>query len=150
MPVLQEEITMLARLLNELHLPNPTQVTDIYKARRSRYKNVRIWSFTDLGTGRMQDLFMTDASFNIIKIDRIEIIIEDDFNKVMQNQEAQTAIIDGNRVDLETAEILEEDVEENETEVVEETEEFNEEEFREEEETHVEQCGVDLEALCKW
>lgn len=98
MPVDKEEITMLARLLHELNLPNPTQVTDIYKARRSRYKNVRIWSYTDLGTGRIKDLFMTDANFNIIKMDQIEIKIEDDFNQLI--------------VDTETGEILEEEVKE--------------------------------------
>ena len=39
----------------------PTHVIDIYKMRRGRYKNVRIWMNLHLGTGRRTDLFMTTA-----------------------------------------------------------------------------------------
>ena len=39
----------------------PTHVLDIYKMRRGRYKNVRIWTKLDLGNGNRQDLFITTA-----------------------------------------------------------------------------------------
>ena len=39
----------------------PTHVLDIYKNRRGRYKNVRIWTRLHLGTGERQDLFLTNA-----------------------------------------------------------------------------------------
>lgn len=39
----------------------PTHVIDIYKNRRGRYKNVRIWTRLHLGTGEREDLFMTTA-----------------------------------------------------------------------------------------
>lgn len=39
----------------------PTHIIDIYKMRRGRYKNVRIWTNLHLGTGRRKDLFMTTA-----------------------------------------------------------------------------------------
>lgn len=39
----------------------PTHVIDIYKMRRGRYKNVRIWARLDLGNGNRKDLFMTTA-----------------------------------------------------------------------------------------
>ena len=39
----------------------PTHVLDIYKNRRGRYKNVRIWTRLHLGTGARQDLFITTA-----------------------------------------------------------------------------------------
>lgn len=39
----------------------PTHIIDIYKMRRGRYKNVRIWVNLHLGTGRRIDLFMTTA-----------------------------------------------------------------------------------------
>ena len=39
----------------------PTHVIDIYKNRRGRYKNVRIWVRLHLGTGERKDLFMTTA-----------------------------------------------------------------------------------------
>ena len=39
----------------------PTHVIDIYKNRRGRYKNIRIWTRIHLGTGERKDLFMTTA-----------------------------------------------------------------------------------------
>ena len=42
----------------------PNIVTDIYKLRRGRFTNVRIWSYMDLGTLRKTDLFLTDGSYN--------------------------------------------------------------------------------------
>lgn len=39
----------------------PTHIIDIYKMRRGRYKNVRIWLNLHLGTGYRKDLFMTSA-----------------------------------------------------------------------------------------
>lgn len=39
----------------------PTHIIDIYKMRRGRYKNVRIWTYLHLGTGERQDLFITTA-----------------------------------------------------------------------------------------
>ena len=37
----------------------PTHIIDIYKMRRGRYKNIRIWINLHLGTGYRKDLFMT-------------------------------------------------------------------------------------------
>lgn len=45
----------------------PDQVTDIYKVRRGRYTNVKVWSYTDLGTCRKKDLFITDDRYNAIE-----------------------------------------------------------------------------------
>ena len=42
-------------------LKRPTHILDIYKMRRGRYKNVRIWVNLDLGTGYRKDLFITTA-----------------------------------------------------------------------------------------
>ena len=39
----------------------PTHIIDVYKMRRGRYKNVRIWIHLHLGTGFRRDLFMTTA-----------------------------------------------------------------------------------------
>ena len=39
----------------------PTHVLDIYKMRRGRFKNIRIWIKLNLGTGYRKDLFMTTA-----------------------------------------------------------------------------------------
>ena len=46
-------------LENELN--RPTHILDIYKMRRGRFKNIRIWSKIDLGNGYRKDLFITTA-----------------------------------------------------------------------------------------
>ncbi len=40
----------------------PTHILDIYKMRRGRYKNIRIWINLHLGTGYRKDLFITTAN----------------------------------------------------------------------------------------
>lgn len=54
-----------AGIIDETILNNPdkrpTHILDIYKMRRGRYKNVRIWTNLHLGTGRREDLFMTTS-----------------------------------------------------------------------------------------
>jgi len=39
----------------------PTHILDIYKNRRGKYKNIRIWVHLDLGTGERNDVFITDT-----------------------------------------------------------------------------------------
>lgn len=62
-----EELKIITTLCEREGFPIPTIVTDVYKARRSRYKNVKIWSRTDLGTCRSEDLFITDGYYNLIE-----------------------------------------------------------------------------------
>lgn len=44
----------------------PNIVVDVYKVRRGKYSNVKIWSEFDLGTCRKKDLFITDQFYNAI------------------------------------------------------------------------------------
>lgn len=66
MPITKDEYSSLEVLINKKGI-KPNQVTDIYKVRRGRYTNVRIWSEVDLGICRKKDLFVTDISFNEIE-----------------------------------------------------------------------------------
>jgi hypothetical protein len=50
----------------------PNQVLDIYKNRRGQFKDIRIWSSSDLGTCRREDIIVTDANYN--PIDNITLI----------------------------------------------------------------------------
>ena len=73
----------------------PTHVIDIYKMRRGRYKNVRIWLSLHLGTGYRQDLFMTTADNQPIngildlffKSARIDIIDDSIKNCVIKSKQ---------------------------------------------------------------
>jgi len=62
----QEELELITESI-EKKGEMPNQVLDLYKARRSRYSNVRIWSVVDLGTCRKRDLFITDARYNEVE-----------------------------------------------------------------------------------
>lgn len=89
--VTQEEINNLTRSasFNERYVPN--QVTDVYKVRRGRWVDVRIWSRMDLGTCRKEDLFITDANYH--PINDFSIIFhnnklynsEEEINKIINN-----------------------------------------------------------------
>ena len=64
--VLPEELNLLEGICQEIGV-YPNQVTDIYKMRRGRYVDVRIWSYADLGTLRSKDLFITDANLAVVQ-----------------------------------------------------------------------------------
>jgi hypothetical protein len=51
----------------------PNIVFHMYKNRRSRYGNVKIWSYIDLGTCRIKNLFVTDNNYNLIPVSTLEI-----------------------------------------------------------------------------
>lgn len=70
-----EEIHKLKTLSNI----RPNLVTDIYKMRRGKYTQVRIWSLVDLGTCRRTDLFATDQFFKRVDIGELkqEYVMED-------------------------------------------------------------------------
>ena len=64
--VSSEEQELLADLITRVgRVPN--QVLDVYKVRRGKYTNVRIWSDVDLGTCRKKDLFITNEKLQPIE-----------------------------------------------------------------------------------
>lgn len=77
MPVRADDLNMLDGLLKHMAMPAPTHVKDIYKLRRGRYKNVRIWCIMDLGTARVEDLFMTNANYEPIQATFYQAVFED-------------------------------------------------------------------------
>lgn len=56
----------------------PTHILDIYKMRRGRYKNIRIWTKLDLGNGYREDLFMTSADNQPIEFQPIRFQVMDE------------------------------------------------------------------------
>jgi hypothetical protein len=55
-----QELLTLDKLIREKGI-RPNQVSDIYKMRRGRFNDIRIWTEMDLGTCRIKDLFVTDV-----------------------------------------------------------------------------------------
>lgn len=77
--VTQEELELLKGVIEETGLV-PNRVLDIYKVRRGKYSNVRVWSETDLGTCRKKDLFVTNEKYQTIEDFRV-MSFEFDFEK---------------------------------------------------------------------
>ncbi len=61
----QEEINELSEFTKNFS-ETPNMVTDVYKNRRGRWTDVRIWSKVDLGRCLRKDLFMTDLGKHLM------------------------------------------------------------------------------------
>ena len=71
----------------------PTHVIDIYKVRSGRFKNVRLWTWYNLGNGDRRDLFITDADNNLMDFEPYELVasLEED-SITMTNQEVMNQL----------------------------------------------------------
>ena len=63
--VTSEELELLSGITDMIGIV-PNHVIDVYKVRRGRYVNVKIWIAADLGTCRRTDLFVTDEKYRTI------------------------------------------------------------------------------------
>lgn len=104
-PAQDRDITALTPMMREYGYPNPTHVMDIYKLRRGRYKNVRIWGILDLGTGRWVDLFVTDGNYRVIPINAPKIIfnttdmVDFDVKEEMENTTKANEVVIQSKVE---------------------------------------------------
>ncbi len=78
--VTPDELQLISKFVDNFGL-KPNIVTDVYKNRRGRWTNIRIWSYYDYGTCRKQDLFVTSATMK----EKLEDFIIMDF----KNQDEQ-------------------------------------------------------------
>jgi len=78
LPVTETDLKNLASLLTNSAVPTPDLVHHIYKNRRGRYKSVKLWCKQDLGTCRVNPLFLTDNSYKLIPLENFNIEVEDD------------------------------------------------------------------------
>lgn len=82
----KSEREIIAPLVEELGI-EPNHVMDIFKVRRGKYTNVRVWSKMDLGTCRKEDLFVTDQWFNLIEGFKIHSYIFEGSDLVTINEQ---------------------------------------------------------------
>lgn len=112
--VTQEEEELISDIPTNI-IPN--QVMDVYKVRRGRYTNVKIWSYADLGTCRKEDLFVTTAELDTVEgYKRVDFVFTDedeedlDFLSTLNNgkdilptqKKEEEKIIDLNNIKAET------------------------------------------------
>lgn len=75
---------IMAKLINK---PEPNLVRHIYKLRRGKLSKIRIWQYADLGTGRTQDLFVTNYNYELIPVKASEY---EAMEKVIQEESINT------------------------------------------------------------
>ena len=59
----------------------PTQVYDVYKVRRGKWTNLKIWSNVDLGNCRRSDVFVTDSNIKEIEVPIMEVNFDDNYGQ---------------------------------------------------------------------
>lgn len=74
----KEELDLIAPIIEEHFMPQPNIVFHIYKVRRGKHNNVKVFSHMDLGTCRMRNLFLTNQNCEIMSATETNIIIDDD------------------------------------------------------------------------
>ena len=147
MRITEKEKKLLARILKTGEMfgtPEPNISISLYKNRGGKYNNIKIWLLVDYSTMRVRDLFVTDYEYNIVKMPKTYIGINEDekmivttskeeLNRLIKAREEAISIIDDGSsnalddlVDKDAEEIPETDSEEVKnvinTEVIEEDE----------------------------
>lgn len=71
-----KEMEHAAALAAQHNTPVPNMILDVYKNRRGKWTNVRVWRNTDLGTCRSIDCFVTDIKGDILDVKQTMIKIQ--------------------------------------------------------------------------
>ena len=72
----QAEEELGGQLAFKLGVPTPNFITDIYKNRRGKWTNIRIWRYVDLGTCRVTDCFITTRKNELIDFSTMQIQVQ--------------------------------------------------------------------------
>ena len=79
LPVKDVDLASLENVLSKNpNFETPTIKLSIYKNRRGRYKSVILWCKADLGTCRIQPMFLTDFLYELQPIENIKVDIEEE------------------------------------------------------------------------
>lgn len=103
MPPTKAELKKIEPIIHKMiACPVPNMCTWIYKIRRGCITRVVIWSYYDLGTMRVKDLFVTTVNFDLIdmdftKIEHVEKIIEKNSIKIREVDKVETEQVNTSR-----------------------------------------------------
>lgn len=71
-----DDLASLQPILDSNVFDKPTIKMSVYKNRRGRYKGVYLWCKANLGTCRVQPMFVTDYNYELLDVEDIKIRIE--------------------------------------------------------------------------
>jgi hypothetical protein len=79
LPVKEVDLASLENVLaRNPNFGTPNIKLSIYKNRRGRYKSVILWCKADLGTCRIQPVFLTDFTYELQGIENIKINVDEE------------------------------------------------------------------------
>ena len=73
LPVTNEDMENLEPILTNTGFKKPNLKISVYKNRRGRYKSIYLWCNADLGTCRVNPIFATTWSYELIQINNYKI-----------------------------------------------------------------------------
>ena len=73
LPVSNEDLENLEPILTNTSFKKPNLKISVYKNRRGRYKSIYLWCNADLGTCRVNPIFATTWSYELIQINNYKI-----------------------------------------------------------------------------
>lgn len=76
LPVNQNDLDKLQKILSTNVFDVPKNKISIYKNRRGKYKGIYLWCKSNLGCCRIDPIFATDYSYEMINIDDLKITVE--------------------------------------------------------------------------
>ena len=82
----EEELKMVSGFQQSFNV-TPNCVTDVYKNRRGRWTQIRIWQYKDLGTCRTYDLFVTTPTLEPIQDFQVIEFIEEESEELQKLEE---------------------------------------------------------------
>ena len=77
LPVSEEDLKALSGIISSFPQA-PNNKISVYKNRRGAYAGIHLWCNSDLGTCRINPLFATDWSYNLISIDDVRVQVEEE------------------------------------------------------------------------
>ena len=73
LPVTNEDLENLNPILINTGFKKPNLKISVYKNRRGRWKSIYLWCNADLGTCRVQPMFATTWSYELLQINNYKI-----------------------------------------------------------------------------
>lgn len=73
MPVTEDDLKALESLLSSQSIIQPNLSYHIYKNRRGKFNNIKLWCSADLGTCRINPLFMTTNDYELTPVEDLKI-----------------------------------------------------------------------------
>lgn len=83
----EEDYQCLDPILSRGFIQRPNFCYHIYKVRRGKFNNIKLWVYIDLGTCRTTDLFVTKNNYDLVDVQATEIrkLLDDTEEEVTDN-----------------------------------------------------------------